>query len=271
MTSLSETLKFTDLGIDRRTLNGALTGARNVTMLALIGNPRGTYDKECRDPTNPDVQKLIKLQDVGPFRVRGLAPAVDVLARILEDIGREKPDVLAVMSHVGMLCCRLVRGSASSISNHSWGTAIDLTLEGKLDKRGDERTQRGLMDIHPIFNRHGFFWGAAFTTEDSMHFEASEQLIRQWSDEGKLGAAPKTDFGLVSFGDRGTEVETLQRNLQKALDMDIGVDGVFGKDTRAAVMEFQRRNGLTVDGVVGTATGKALAKAVAASAEMADA
>lgn len=266
MASPSETVRFP---VDRRTLNGDLSPARNDTMLALIGSPRANYDTECRDPTNPSVLRLMKLQDVGPFRVRGLAPAVDALARIVDDIEREKPEIFGVLSHVGMLCCRLVRGSRAAISNHSWGTAIDLTLEGKLDRRGDDRTQRGLLEIHPIFNRHGFYWGAAFTIEDAMHFEASDQLVRRWSGEGLFGAAPEANIGLISFGDRGAAVEELQRDLQRVLDMDIGADGIFGKDTRAAVMEFQRRSGLTVDGVVGPATLKALAKAAAPAAEMA--
>jgi hypothetical protein len=271
MASPSDTIRFTDLGIDRRTLNGALSPSRADTNLALIGSPRANYATECRDPTNPAVLRLMKLQDVGPFRVRGLAPAVDALARILDDVEREKPDVFRVLSHVGMLCCRLVRGSRAAISNHSWGTAIDFTLEGKLDRRGDERTQRGLLEIHPIFNRHGFYWGAAFPTEDAMHFEASEQLIRRWSSEGLFGEAPKINVGLFSFGDRGADVEALQRDLQRALDMDVDADGVFGKDTRAAVMEFQRRQGLTVDGVVGDKTMKALAAAVAPTREFAPA
>jgi D-alanyl-D-alanine dipeptidase len=50
-----------------------------------------------------------------------------------------------------MLCARFVRGSTTTISNHSWGTAIDLTLDGVLDRRGDGRVQVGLTRIAPIF------------------------------------------------------------------------------------------------------------------------
>jgi hypothetical protein len=80
-----------------------------------------------------------------------------------------------------MLCCRLVRGSATSISNHSWGTAIDLTLNGVLDVQGDDKVQYGLTLIAPLFNRHGWFWGAAFGVEDAMHFEAGKGLVSQWA------------------------------------------------------------------------------------------
>jgi hypothetical protein len=74
-----------------------------------------------------------------------------------------------------------VRGSTSSISNHSWGTAIDLTVNKLLDQRGDGKVQYALAVIAPIFNRHGWYWGAAFRTEDAMHFEASKSLIDAWA------------------------------------------------------------------------------------------
>jgi peptidoglycan hydrolase-like protein with peptidoglycan-binding domain len=44
--------------------------------------------------------------------------------------------------------------------------------------------------------------------------------------------------------------------IQRALD--VPADGVYGKRTRAAVRRFQRRHGLTVDGVAGPATLAAL-------------
>ena len=82
-----------------------------------------------------------------------------------------------------MLCCRLMRGSANAISNHSWGTAIDLTLDGVLDQRGDDKVQFGLTLIAPIFNRHGWYWGAGFPTEDGMHFEGSAAKIGEWKSQ----------------------------------------------------------------------------------------
>lgn len=260
MSAISGTVSFDELGINRRQINGELRSARNATMLSLIGNPRGTYDQECRGPTNQRIADMMETADFGPFRATGLKPAVATLQAIMADIKAEEPTIHDALSTAGMLCCRLVRGSLTAISNHSWGTAIDLKLEGKLDRRGDGRTQRGLLSIAPIFNRHGFFWGAAFFTEDAMHFEASDQLVRQWSESGALGSTGSSGsiHGILTLGDRGPEVEVLQEKLNLLLAMDLDVDGIFGKDTRSAVMEFQRRADLLVDGVVGSITLAAL-------------
>ncbi len=100
-----------------------------------------------------------------------------------------------------------------------------------------------------------------------MHFEASDQLVRRWADEGQFGAVPPVaDDGLITLGDRGPEVEQLQARLNLALGLDLDVDGIFGPNTRATVMEFQRQNGLTVDGIVGPNTMRALEAAVAEDA-----
>jgi hypothetical protein len=264
MANPSTVVTFAELGINnRRTINGDLNGSRNATMLSMIGSPRGSYNTKCLHPTNQRIKKLMVTDSIGPFRVTGLHVAVEVLKKIMSEVRRDHREVHDALSSAGMLCCRLVRGSSTAISNHSWGTAVDFKLNGRLDRRGDGKTQRGLFDIHPIFNRHGFYWGAAFKTEDCMHFEASEQLIKQWASEGKFGDTPQTNLGLITIGDRGSQVEDLQKRLNIALSLDLDIDGIFGKDTRAVVMEYQRQAGLTVDGIIGPKTLQSLPKAVA--------
>jgi hypothetical protein len=110
-------------------------------------------------------------------------PPVLSLKTVMADISNEQPAVYQALGTAGMLCCRLMRGSTTAISNHSWGTAIDLTLDGVLDAYGDDVVQYGLALISPIFNRHGWYWGAAFRKEDGMHFEGSQSLIDQWAGQ----------------------------------------------------------------------------------------
>lgn len=57
----------------------------------------------------------------------------------------------------------------------------------------------------------------------------------------------------LSYGSRGSEVTDLQRLLnQNGYQLD--EDGIFGNKTQTAVKDFQKKNGLTVDGIVGEQT-----------------
>ena len=59
---------------------------------------------------------------------------------------------------------------------------------------------------------------------------------------------------MVSYGSRGDAVRRLQE-LLNALGYDCGsVDGIFGSKTKAAVLAFQKANGLGADGIVGPLT-----------------
>ena len=67
-------------------------------------------------------------------------------------------------------------------------------------------------------------------------------------------------------GSRGAAVEGLQRKLSELGHSPGRADGVFGPNTRAAVRDFQRAQGLSVDGVVGSQTWSALGTAQPSSA-----
>lgn len=166
---------------DAHTMNPGLVAVSSSYMVQALGQPRHSYSQDCQPLTNEKLKKHIVSKSVGPFKATGLDLAVDSLAAVMEDIRKEQPAVYAALGTAGMLCCRNIRGSTTGISNHSWGTAIDLTLNGVLDRRGDSKVQVGLTLIAPIFNRHGWYWGAAFRTEDAMHFEASRSLVAQWA------------------------------------------------------------------------------------------
>lgn len=253
-------MAITDLIPIPENINPGLNAARQITMKSLLGNPRGSFSRDCLPVTNPILKRLIKTDDVGPFRITGLAPAVDSLKEVFAEVRQEAPEVFAGLGNAGMLCARLVRGSAVSISNHSWGTAIDLTLNGVLDQRGDKNrtTQQGLARIAPIFNRHKFYWGAGFPIEDSMHFELSDQRIRELHAAGVFAGAIETlPDPSLSIGDRGRQVKKLQEALN-AQGESLVTDGIFGASTHAAIISFQAKHGLTPDGIVGPRTAAAL-------------
>ena len=57
----------------------------------------------------------------------------------------------------------------------------------------------------------------------------------------------------LSYGSRGDEVASLQKQLNAA-GYSLAVDGIYGAATDAAVRDYQSRNALAVDGVVGPVT-----------------
>lgn len=59
-------------------------------------------------------------------------------------------------------------------------------------------------------------------------------------------------------GDSGDTVKEIQTRLKKWGYYSGNTDGIFGSQTKEAVKYFQRKNGLTADGVVGKATLAAL-------------
>ncbi len=166
-------------------INANLTSADQATMLSALGNP-GTPDPNC-GAVAPALQKLMKTASVGPFNVTGLSAAVDALARVFAAVQSAKPDLYAVLGTAGMLCVRYVRGSTTNFSNHSWGTAIDMTIGGVLTPRGSTTVTQGLVDLAPFMAAERFFWGAGFSpTPDGMHFEASHELITDWKSNGTI-------------------------------------------------------------------------------------
>ena len=68
-------------------------------------------------------------------------------------------------------------------------------------------------------------------------------------------------------GSRGTEVRTIQTKLKRWGYYSGSVDGIYGKQTTAAVVSFQKKNGLTADGVCGEKTLAALGMGTANTAQ----
>ena len=70
--------------------------------------------------------------------------------------------------------------------------------------------------------------------------------------------AELSEVAVLKSGSQGSEVKEVQRRLKLWGYYKGSVDGVFGAKTKSAVIAFQKKNGLTADGVVGKSTYKAL-------------
>ena len=81
--------------------------------------------------------------------------------------------------------------------------------------------------------------------------------------------AGPTPEPVLRTGSRGEDVKTLQGRLHDLGYYTGEIDGQFGAATKAAVIEFQKANGLDADGMVGSET-KALLYSVEAKAKTND-
>ena len=109
-------------------------------------------------------------------------------------------------------------------------------------------------------------------TADGVAGEATLKLIdsgnakKAATPSPKPTATPTPTSSALRVGSTGSKVKSMQQRL-KALGYYTGsVDGTFGEGTRKALVAFQKANGLTADGVAGTATLKKLHSSNAKSA-----
>ena len=70
--------------------------------------------------------------------------------------------------------------------------------------------------------------------------------------------SPYVQTAVLKQGSNGGEVKELQRRLKEWGYYNGAVDGIYGKGTVEAVKKFQKKNGLTADGIAGIETYKAL-------------
>lgn len=112
---------------------------------------------------------------------------------------------------------------------------------------------------------------------DGIFGSNTETAVRQFQKaynltvDGKAGPATQSaiakalDYhnkGILTVGSRGTKVSDLQRNLTKLGYDTKGTDGIFGDNTKNAVVAFQRDHGLSQDGIAGQSTLNAIDDAI---------
>ena len=88
--------------------------------------------------------------------------------------------------------------------------------------------------------------------------EPALQLIAALMTFALFFSFVRADAAVVAWGDKGDQVTLIQQKLKQYGYFSGTVDGVFGKQTYDAVVWFQRKNGLKVDGAVGESTAAAL-------------
>ena len=81
-------------------------------------------------------------------------------------------------------------------------------------------------------------------------------LIRDIRKE--LAGSDPMDDGYIERGERGKAVEVAQKKLKTLGFYTLAIDGIYGPGSESAVLAFQKTNDLTVDGLYGSETAKAV-------------
>ena len=76
-----------------------------------------------------------------------------------------------------------------------------------------------------------------------------------------------TSSAQIAWGSTGSDVSKVQQKLKQWGYYDGSVDGIFGRQTYDAVVWFQKSNGLSADGKVGTQTAQALGITLSSSSK----
>lgn len=170
----------------RRAINKGVTIANPTFLEGFLGRPRGTLSSDCQPMTNKALAGMLRLEEVGPIRVRMLGPAIASLRRVFAEVLFTDPDLYDRIETSGSLCVRSIRGTTDRLSTHAFGLSLDLNIDGQLDTLGDGKTQLGLTILADFFQKEGWVWGAGFGREDSMHFEVGRELLESWRAQGDI-------------------------------------------------------------------------------------
>ena len=143
--------------------------------------------------------------------------------------------------NVGYAFKRIGEGGHSSQSQHYAGTAMDM---------GQKLTSAERDNVRNLAARLGIFG-----------YVEPKSLTPTWVHVDRRTGTPACSTGgypVLSKGSRGVYVNVLQDALNTIGYNSGTIDGIFGNKTYAAVVKFQKNNGLSQDGIVGCDTWRKL-------------
>lgn len=127
------------------------------------------------------------------------------------------------------------------IARYPSGAVVDLNFEPAESKKPNI--------IHAL-------WGWQYTSTGKVNgISGNVDLDIRYNDPAKDNIA----YPVLRKGSSGVYVEVLQKKLNDA-GYNLAVDGDFGKKTFDAVKDYQKANGLVIDGIVGAKTWERLNK-----------
>lgn len=160
-------------------------------------------------------------------------------------------------------------------SRHSKGDAADIVVKGVAPREVAKYAESiGIKGIGLYeTSADGHFTHIDTRTSKSFWYGQSEQPRTTFggSSSSTITTTDTTSYSetTVSLRDQGPVVKEIQQMLSEfgydlssgPNDQTKGIDGIFGMKTWKAVLDFQRKNNLEADGIVGEKTMEALEKA----------
>ena len=162
-------------------------------------------------------------------------------------------------------------GNVMGLPYQTWSTKSSSDRDGNGYKDDYYGVLRGAHTVHTpgVIIEHGFHTNTAtakwLLVEENLKklAEAEAKTIAEWFDVKKTEKSVTT-FTLtlkqLSEGDKGDQVKALQQLLMaNGIKLPkYGADSDFGAETKAGVMEYQRKMNLSADGIAGPNTWKKL-------------
>lgn len=150
-------------------------------------------------------------------------------------------------------------------SYHSKGMAADIVVNGVTPREVAKYSESiGILGIGLYeTDSDGHFVHIDTRTYKSFWYGQAQSPRTTFGGSSSSSSNNSTNGTLLKYGDTGNEVKALQEKLI-ALGYscgDAGADGDYGLGTANTVREFQRKNGLTIDGIAGPKTLEAINKA----------
>lgn len=155
-----------------------------------------------------------------------------------------------------------------------FGLSISFTHNAQAANIVKGDTYDNIVAVQTVLKKWGYYTGAI----DGIYGSKTRAAVISFQKKNGLAAdgivGPKTEAAMglnlksspaayysgrnITKGDTAANIKAVQTVLKKWGYYTGAVDGVFGPKTRAAVISFQKKNGLIADGIVGPRTEAAM-------------
>lgn len=201
----------------------------------VYNNVSGRMETHYRELSEPMPYITGKTLSVREFRARSASNVIWTDRRAMEAWSTTRA-AWGMPIYVGYAFRRIGEGGHSAQSQHYAGMAFDVAQNIGNEARDALRRLAERLNVWRYVE-------PAYLTPTWVHFDA------------RLSPpACSAGYPMLREGNHGVYTCTLQDALSTVKIPVSAIDGIFGQNTKDAVIRFQRANGLTPDGIVGCAT-----------------